>query len=293
MPLTAADIAAAAQLACLLEAAAPKPGNVSPGRPFADMRYEDFLASAAAIGAPLASCDTTSLGTTIREAISATRRWTRVNTNLGLVLLIAPLAKAAFEAAVASPGPLTTPRLRMAVRRVLAQTTIGDAREVYAAIRLARPGGLGTAPEGDVSSGPTGTLTEMMRLAADRDHIAREYATAFETTFDLGAPVLARARQDGLSWDEAIVETFLQLLAAAPDTHVVRRGGTALAAEVSRHAAEALAAGGPRTAARAARVAAMDAALQSADHLANPGTTADLCGAAVFVDLVTTSLPPV
>jgi triphosphoribosyl-dephospho-CoA synthase len=292
MSLTGTDIAAAAQLACLLEAAAPKPGNVSPGRPFGDMRYEDFLASAAAIGAPFASAGSAPLGTMIHEAMTATRRWTHVNTNLGLVLLIAPLAKAAFEVATTGPA-VTAPQLRTSVRRVLTETTIEDAREVYAAIRLAGPGGLGTAPEGDVSSGPSGTLTDMMRLAAGRDGIASEYATAFETTFGLGAPALARARQDDLSWDEAVVETFLQLLAAAPDTHVVRRGGARLAAAVSRHAAEALAAGGPRTAARAARVAAMDAALRRADHRANPGTTADLCGAALFVHLIITGPSPV
>ena len=92
--LAAADVAAAAQLACLLEASAPKPGNVSPGRHFADARYEDFLASAVAIGAPIAGAGARPLGATIRLAVEATARWTRSNTNLGVVLLLAPLAKA-------------------------------------------------------------------------------------------------------------------------------------------------------------------------------------------------------
>src|SRR5688572_17336986 len=83
---TAADVAAAAQLACLLEASAPKPGNVSPGRHFADTRYEDFLASAAAVGGPLAGAGTRPVGATVRLAMEATRRWTRSNTNLGIVL---------------------------------------------------------------------------------------------------------------------------------------------------------------------------------------------------------------
>ena len=91
---TAADVAAAAQLACLLEASAPKPGNVSPGRHFADTRYEDFLASAAAIGGPLADVGTRSVGATVRLAIESTRRWTSSNTNLGIVLLLTPLARA-------------------------------------------------------------------------------------------------------------------------------------------------------------------------------------------------------
>src|SRR6516164_317321 len=94
--LAAADVAIAAQLACLLEASAPKPGNVSPGRNFADLRYEEFLASAAAIGAPLAGAGARPLGTTVRLAIEATMRWTRTNSNLGIVLLLAPLARAAL-----------------------------------------------------------------------------------------------------------------------------------------------------------------------------------------------------
>ena len=112
--IAAADIAAAAQLACLLEASAPKPGNVSPARRFEDAGYEDFLASAAAIGAPLADAGAYPLGASIRRAVEATARWTRSNTNLGIVLLLAPLARAAFALArrdvaigrdVVPPGP--------------------------------------------------------------------------------------------------------------------------------------------------------------------------------------------
>src|SRR5437762_9690484 len=93
----AADVAAAAQLACLLEASAPKPGNVSPGRHFHDLRYEDFLASAVAIGEPLAGAGARPVGATVRLAVEATARWTRSNTNLGIILLLAPLARADLE----------------------------------------------------------------------------------------------------------------------------------------------------------------------------------------------------
>ena len=75
---------------------APKPGNVSPGRHFADTRYEDFLASAVAIGGPLADAGTRSVGATVRLAVESTRRWTSSNTNLGIVLLLTPLARAAL-----------------------------------------------------------------------------------------------------------------------------------------------------------------------------------------------------
>src|SRR5262245_6819021 len=84
------------QLACVLEASAPKPGNVSPGRPFEDLRYEDFVASAVAIGPAFECAGSRPLGETIRLAIESTREWTSTNTNLGIVLLLAPLARAAL-----------------------------------------------------------------------------------------------------------------------------------------------------------------------------------------------------
>lgn len=314
--LTAADVAAAAQLACLLEASAPKPGNVSPGRHFSDARYEDFLASAVAIGEPLAGAGTRPLGATIRLASEATARWTRSNTNLGIVLLLSPLARAALLAlpeAVAgfgggrpsglpgahSSGATALPPderasrqgndglgLRGALRDVLAQTTIDDALEVYAAIRLAAPGGLGRAENQDVNNQPTITLFEVMRLAAERDGIAREYATGFEATFETGVPALERARRDALSWDDAIVETFLTLLAASPDTHIIRRAGITVATDVSQRAQRVLDLGGVRSTAGRRAIDDMDTALRDAHNTANPGTTADLTAAAIFVLLL-------
>jgi triphosphoribosyl-dephospho-CoA synthase len=294
---TAADVAAAAQLACLLEASAPKPGNVSPGRHFADTRYEDFLASAAAIGQPLAGAGTRSVGATVRSAVESTRRWTNSNTNLGIVLLLTPLARAALGLAVA---PASNPEsqaaspeeecsasgLRAALRQVLDATTVEDARDVYAAIRLASPGGLGRVDSQDVASEPDVTLLAAMRLAAHRDGIAREYATAFEVTFETGAPALERARQDGLSWDDAVVETFLSVLASNPDTHVARRAGITAAEEVSARARQTLAAGGVRSAAGRRAIDEMDRGLRDARNLRNPGTTADLTTAAIFVELL-------
>jgi triphosphoribosyl-dephospho-CoA synthase len=288
---TAADVAALAQLACLLEVSAPKPGNVSPGRHFADLNYEDFLSSAVAIGQPFARVADQPLGETIRQAVEATACWTTTNTNLGMVLLLAPLARAA----VLSGGPHLSagasakaegPPLRGGLRRVLDETTVDDARAVYAAIRRASPGGLGRAAEQDVAGEPDVTLLDAMRLAADRDGVAREYATGFAVTFEQGAPVLERARRDGLPWRDAIVETFLTLLAATPDTHIVRRTGVEAANRVSALAHDALAVGGVRSAEGSRAIEAMDAAIRDARNSNNPGTTADLTAAAIFVTLI-------
>jgi len=264
--MTGADVAAAAQVACLLEVSAPKPGNVSPGRHFHDTSYEDFLASAVAIGPAMASAGEQPLGVTIRSAMEATGRWSGRNTNLGIVLLLAPLARAACRE---SEG------LRTGVQRVLAETTVADAADVYEAIRLARPGGLGTASTEDVAGAPTVTLTQAMALAADRDSVAREYATGFAATFEIGAPSVRDARGRKLRWSDAAVYAYLALLAALPDTLIARKLGRAEAERVSRRAAE-VRRGGPR------ELAAFDAELRDARNTRNPGTTADLTCAALF-----------
>jgi triphosphoribosyl-dephospho-CoA synthase len=290
------DIATAAQLACLLEVSAPKPGNVSPGRHFTDIRYEDFLASAVAIGAPLGGAASRGIGATVRMSIEATARWTRSNTNLGIVLLLAPLARAALisrkgvgslfpaDHEQKTPDPFSS--LRQTLRAELAATTVNDAREAYAAIRLASPGGLGKADAQDVADEPTVSLLDAMRLAADRDGIAREYATGFEVTFGTAAPTLDKARAARLTWDDAIVETFLTLLAAGLDTHIVRRSGRGAAAAVTERARAALAAGGVRSPEGRLAIEEMDRALRDPRNSGNPGTTADLTAAAIFVVLI-------
>ncbi len=282
------NVGLAAQLACLLEVSAPKPGNVSPGRHFADVRYEDFLASALAIGEPMATAGDHGIGVTVRRAIEATARWSRSNTNLGIVLLFAPLARAASplgsESLIRDDARGLT--LQDRVRDVLETTTVDDARQAYAAIRLARPGGLDRAEAQDVSTEPTMTLVDVMRLAAHRDTIASEYATGFDVTFGTAVPALERARRDGLPWDDAVVETFLTVLAAVPDTHIARRSGAALAADVSGHARAVLAAGGVRSDSGRRALDHMDQALRDERNSANPGTTADLTAAAIFVVLL-------
>jgi triphosphoribosyl-dephospho-CoA synthase len=273
----AADVAAAAQLACLLEASAPKPGNVSPHGSFRDATYEDFLASAAAIGPAFLGAGEHPLGATIRAAVEATARWAPSNTNLGLVLLFAPLAHAALR-----PGEAFRPR----VAATLAETTVADAQDTYLALRLAAPGGLGRVGDQDVAGTPTQTLRDVMVLAVGRDAIAREYATDFRTTFEIGAPTLRRALADHLPWRDAVVEAYLTLLATAADTHIARKLGLAAAVTVQQRGRAVLAAGGVRTAAGREAIAALDRELRDDANTLNPGATADLSGAAVYVVLL-------
>jgi triphosphoribosyl-dephospho-CoA synthase len=282
-PVPGSEIGALATLAAILEASAPKPGNVSPGRPFHDMRFEDFLASAVAAGPVLGRAPGRAVGETILEAVRATREWTDANTNLGILLLFAPLAKAAGE--LDSPAARHS-GLRGAVARVLTSTTVADARAVYTAIRIARPGGLGAAADQDVAEEPTMPLLDTMRLAADRDGVAAEYASDYAVSFETGVPTLRTARRDGLDWADATTECFLTLLAARPDTLIARKLGAAVAREVSGEAAAVIRAGGVRLPEGRAAIAAFDSSLRDAHNSRNPGTTADLTATALFVTLL-------
>lgn len=275
---SASDVGAAATLACLLEASAPKPGNVSPGRRFHDMGYEDFLASAVAIGPVLSQAGQRPLGETIRDALRATRRWTSANTNLGIVLLLTPLARAALAGGEGT--------LRQRLGRILRSTTVTDATEVYAAIQQSKAGGLGRVDKEDLARAPTVTLREAMVLAAGRDAIAAEYVDDFGLTFGTGLPAIRAARAARLGWDEAIIETFLTLLAQKPDTLIARKLGTEAAAGVSARAAAILALGGVRTPEGRAELDKFDAELRHSGNARNPGTTADLTAATLFVALL-------
>ena len=271
------DIATLAQLSCLLEVSAPKPGNVSPGMRFRDMSYEDFLVSALAIGPAIAEAGMVPIGVTIERALAATREVTGANTNLGLVLLLTPLAAASV---------LTAGTIRERVQRVLRATTIDDAKLVYNAIRSVNPGGMGKVSEEDVGAQPTVTLLKAMDLAKDRDSVAREYVTDFEITFAHGVPALRGARQAGLGWLDAVTETGLTLLAEVPDTLITRKAGKEVALEVSGGARAVLAAGGVRSQTGRKALAEFDASLRDPQNSRNPGTTADLTAAATFVTLL-------
>src|SRR5688500_16020168 len=196
------SVAGAGQLACVLEVSAEKPGNITPSHDFRDTSYEEMLRSAIAVGPELARAGERGVGETVLAAVEASRRVAGSNTNLGIALLLAPLAKAALD-----DGPLRT-RLGVTLRAL----DVADARAAYAAIRLAGAGGLRERVEHDVRSEPAIGLREAMASAAERDSIASEYVTDYALTFETGVPALVAALGDGLAVREAIVELHLQLL---------------------------------------------------------------------------------
>jgi triphosphoribosyl-dephospho-CoA synthase len=268
-----------AQVACVWEASARKPGNVHRSCDFDDATYLDFLLSAAALAPVLDTAVGCPVGLTVLHAVQATRAVVPSNTNLGIVLLLAPLAAVPPEV-----------DLHTGIERILQGLTLADASRVYEAIRLARPGGLGEVPEQDVRHEPTQSLREIMALAADRDLIARQYADGFRAVFDEGEPALRTGLQRAGSLEGAIIFCHLHLLATFPDSLICRKRGEAEAEEAARRAGRVLDAGWPTSAAAGQALAAFDAWLRAEGHQRNPGTTADLVTASLFVALRTATI---
>jgi triphosphoribosyl-dephospho-CoA synthase len=278
--------------ACALDVSTPKPGNVSTQSPGHGMHAAQFLASANAsldaLFAPGAR-----VGQRILDAVTRTRAAVGCNTNLGIVLLAAPLAAALDET---GDRPVSAQAWRGAVGGVLSRLDVEDARLAYRAIALANPGGLGDAPEQSVHAPPTVSLRDAMRLASERDSIARQYANGFADLFDTGLTAyhealpraLANAPRttDETADESAMLNVFLAFLGGWPDSHIVRKHGVALAQSVTLVAREQHARW--RQTPPAARRPASDPQLDAWDaelkaRAINPGTSADLAVATLFV----------
>ncbi|MCX5661877.1 MAG: triphosphoribosyl-dephospho-CoA synthase [Planctomycetota bacterium] len=269
-----------AELACIAEVLAPKAGNVHPGAAFDDATWQDFALSAVAVAPLLDRAAEAGVGKTVLACVEATKAAAGTNTNLGMILLLAPLC-AVPRGRSLGPG----------VRKVLADLTAADARAVYEAIRLAHPGGLGRAGKGDVARLPKIGLVEAMSLAAERDAVARQYANGFADVLGRVAPALIEAGEKS-PLDEAIVRVHLGLMAHEPDSLIRRKCGDAVAQESSRLAGAVLAADWPRTPNARRLFARLDRWLRADGRRRNPGTSADLVAAGLFVAFRGGSLLP-
>jgi triphosphoribosyl-dephospho-CoA synthase len=267
--------------ACRDELAAPKPGNVHAYAPGHGMTVAQFVASSDAAAESLC-VPAARVGARIRGAVEASIGAAGANTNLGIVLLCAPLAAAA---------ELESLELRAALVRVLDGLDIRDADDAFAAIARAAPAGLGRARRHDVFAPARATLKQAMAEAADRDRIARQYVTAFADVFDLGMTLHAAAvtRWSDPKW--ATLAVYLGFLSTFPDSHIVRKRGAEAATEVCRTAMKfnALLWSAQQPADRLGDFLAWDAALKTRGI--NPGTSADLTVATLFGRRLQSALP--
>lgn len=206
------------QRACEIELQAFKPGNVSVYSPAHDMTVEDFILSAA-VSADSVSNPAYSLGEKIYYAVKATRDAVGCNTNLGIILLAAPLMQAYCQRQMGQS-------LRDSLQVVLANTTLQDAEWAFKAITLAAPGGLGKSEQQDVNQAPEVTLLEAMQIASLKDRIALQYTNGFKDIFDFS--VLQYNRAFVLSGESSwsALSVFAELLAKFPDSHIERKFGS-------------------------------------------------------------------
>ncbi|MCG6154284.1 triphosphoribosyl-dephospho-CoA synthase [Rubinisphaera margarita] len=262
------------ETACLWEVAAPKAGNVHPQASFSDLTHNDFVRSARITAFMLARSHR-GVGRAILDTSKAVRLQVGKNTNLGIILLLAPLLTAAQE------GPIEA-----SISDVIDRMTVEDSKQVYEAIRTARPGGMGEVANQDVSQEPTAPIREIMQLAADRDLIARQYANSFADVLGFGSERLQQWwTRCPESRETAIIGLHLDWMANYPDSLIERKCGRATAEEVSRKASALLEAGWPEAPESAEAFTEFDTWLRSDGNRLNPGTSADLVAACLFVGL--------
>jgi triphosphoribosyl-dephospho-CoA synthase len=284
--------------ACELDVAVRKPGNVSHASPGHGMRAQMFIDSAYAAAGPLFEPGA-GVGARVRAAVDASFDVAGCNTNLGILLLCAPLALAVERA----PDATSPNTLRRAIEQVLADLSLPDSEAAFLAIARAHPGGLGEAKEEDVNDAPTMDLRGAMALAADRDSIARQYRDGYADLFDIGLPTLnergaidagfslmaiGESHEPTAATNASVQRLYLTLLSRFPDSHIVRIHGEAVAHSVMTAAQAWLArmSGGESLDGRA-DFSEWDATLKA--QRINPGTTADLTVAALMLAGLTQS----
>lgn len=297
------------QLAIILEVSAyPKPGNIHRTSDFAETRYEHFLASAVALpphfryaaekGVQVferkVALSQISVGRIIKDAVKDVRMWQRDrNTLLGSTLLLFPMAAAA-GLTLAGKSSFSIGTFRRSLRSVVESTTSRDAVDVYEAIMIAQPGGLGKAPRLDVKDATSkhkilaqGTsLYEVFMISAPWDSISAEWINDFHITFDIGYPYFKRVIKETDDINTSTVHTFLRILSEVPDTLIARKTGKRKAEWVSNQARTVLDAGGLATTKGRKSLLELDTKLHDSSHTLNPGTTADITSAVLAVAIL-------
>jgi triphosphoribosyl-dephospho-CoA synthase len=302
---TAAYVGNCASIAALLEVSAyPKPGNIHRLSDLQDTKYEHFLAGGVSLGSVMGGLAEKSsntddfgsirIGESIREAVDEMFKWQNGgNIHLGVILLFAPLSAAA--GAIISHD-IDADELRGYTRRVISEATSQDTVDIYAAIdRAMSLENLGSADELDVTDQRSIdrimreniTLLQVFEICREKDMICREWVTGFSMVFETGYPYLIERIQAGASINDATVDTFLKILADNPDSLILRKSGLEAAKTVSKKAEAIMQAGGTATETGRKMLNALDDELKEENGKMNPGTTADLTAASLFVLLLT------
>jgi triphosphoribosyl-dephospho-CoA synthase len=301
-------IAQSLQLAMLLEVSAyPKPGNVHRTRDFFDTKFEHFLASAVAlnpcwnkaayrgflISLGKLSFSSLNIGELIKEGVERVKAWhSGGNTSLGTIMLLMPIAAAAGK--TLAEGEFNEKILRRNLKLIAESSTFMDAINVYKAINLAKPGGLGKSKFLDVKNESSLneiiekkiSLFEILKFSSSYDSISLEWVENFKITFELGLPFFINELNESKDLNIAIVNTYLKVLSEVYDTLIIRKAGVEKAIEVSKKAREVLEAGGLKTIKGKKLVFKFDEELAKYKGKLNPGSTADLISSILAIAIL-------
>jgi triphosphoribosyl-dephospho-CoA synthase len=304
----AEHVSACLQLAILLEASAyPQPGNVHRIADFQETKYEHYLASAVAVAPHFRfashrgiltftkkiSPNNIGIGKIIKNCVKSVDAWQHGgNTLLGTIILLAPIAVAAGM--TFSQKPFSVIKLRKNIKTVVETSTSLDAVNVYDAIQIAKPEGLGKAPKLDVTDPDSKknilednvTLFEVFKIAAKYDSVAAEWINNYPATFDLGYPFFVEKLRETGNVNIATVYMFLKILSEIPDTFIARKVGLPRAKEVSAQAKRVLEMGDLTTSKGRQVLWKFDEELRDSEHKLNPGTTADIVTAVLAINIL-------
>ena len=294
--MEADQIAKIAQMASVLEVSGhPKPGNVHRTQDFEDMVFEDFLLSGIAIGDTMKKAailgrkyeekpSKIKLGELIKEAVLETNKWVKINTNLGIIMLLTPISAAA--------GCIHDFKdLRMKIHELMTSTTPQDAVDLYEAINLAQAGGMGEREELDVSSADAQedllendiTMFQVLDISASWDDLAYEVTHQYPVSFEVGYPTYKGLRgKYGIN--QATVQTFLTILSTKPDTLIKRKYNETVSEKVQTDARIILDKGGILTEEGRVLISKFDQDLMKNKY--NPGTTADFTASSIMIALL-------
>lgn len=263
------------QWSIVQEASARKAGNVHPEASFANMDYSVFVAAAHAIGDAMDRSIDSPLGKMIFECVAAMHNAAGTNTSLGTILLLAPLAMYRQRM---KKSPFVEGRLL----QFIAETTSDDSDWIYRAIVSCSPGGLGTSREMDLLGPAPDSILEAMKHASERDDVALQYCNGYREVLDYARRV-SRYVVAKMPLLDAIRYLQLQILSERADSLIVRKCGHAEGRNVQQRAQQVLRSGSYGEEVFEANWLEFDWYLRSDGHRKNPGTTADLIAAALFV----------
>jgi triphosphoribosyl-dephospho-CoA synthase len=304
---TAEHVSRCLELAILLEVSAyPKPGNVHRTADFQGTRYEHFLASAVAVAPHFKYAaeqgihvverkikpTDVGIGTIVKDAVTSVSLWQNDgNTLLGSIILLSPMAVAA---GMLTKEKFSPSQLRKKIKVIVESSTPLDAVNVYDAIQIVKPSGLGKAPKLDVTDPASKqkildeqvTLFEVFEIASAYDSIASEWVNNYPITFDLGHPYFAQQLKEKANVNTATVHTFLKILSEVPDTFISRKVGLAKAKKISVEAGQVLEKGGLTTSSGRKLLQKFDKKLRDPAHKLNPGTTADITEAVLAISIL-------